>query len=284
MHISVTNLKGKVERGQLRLIPLDVTFTRLHELAYNALRRVKKLWGHLCFTNTAIVPDGPQNQRQLSDEETQPLLVGGSNNWGERAQWLERKFADRKVRGSNPTSTSRLSLFGLGQPGSILALLLPFDGMAVRHRKGATAEQQLEDSPLMICTSSTDSESPVRISRYQVTKCMWWGEIPQRLERERTDRKVRGSNPASASRLPLSRLGQPGSIPALVLPSGGMAARHRKGATAERMYAILRSRNHKVRLLGGENRVNRRGTFRPIQYRGYESAKVTDREREERFP
>ncbi|KAG5448283.1 hypothetical protein CSKR_110464 [Clonorchis sinensis] len=62
------------------------------------------------------------------------------------------------------------------------------------------------------------------------------GEIAQRLERERTDRKVRGSNPASASRLPLPRLGQPGSIPALVLPSGGMAARHRKGATAERFF------------------------------------------------
>ncbi|KAG5452098.1 hypothetical protein CSKR_107924 [Clonorchis sinensis] len=31
-----------------------------------------------------------------------------------------------------------------------------------------------------------------------------------------------------------SRLEQPGSIPALVLPSGGMAVRHRKGATAER--------------------------------------------------
>ncbi|KER33680.1 hypothetical protein T265_00561 [Opisthorchis viverrini] len=35
------------------------------------------------------------------------------------------------------------------------------------------------------------------------------------LEREFTDRKVRGSNPTPASRLPLSRLGQPGSIPAL---------------------------------------------------------------------
>ncbi|KER33661.1 hypothetical protein T265_00547 [Opisthorchis viverrini] len=46
--------------------------------------------------------------------------------------------------------------------------------------------------------------------------------------------KVRRSNPTSATRLPLSRLGQPGSIPALVVPSGGMAARHRKGATAER--------------------------------------------------
>ncbi|KAG5454288.1 hypothetical protein CSKR_113009 [Clonorchis sinensis] len=52
---------------------------------------------------------------------------------------------------------------------------------------------------------------------------------PKWLERESTDRKVRGSNPTSASRLPLSRLGQPGSISALVLPSGGMAARHRKG-------------------------------------------------------
>ncbi|KAG5450665.1 hypothetical protein CSKR_108785 [Clonorchis sinensis] len=48
------------------------------------------------------------------------------------------------------------------------------------------------------------------------------------LERELTDRKVRGSNPTSASRLPLSRLGRPGSIPALVLPPGGMAARHQK--------------------------------------------------------
>ncbi|KER21866.1 hypothetical protein T265_09899 [Opisthorchis viverrini] len=50
--------------------------------------------------------------------------------------------------------------------------------------------------------------------------------------------KVRGSNPTWASRLPLSVLGQPGSIPALVLPSGGMAARHRKGATAERFLSF----------------------------------------------
>ncbi|KER23037.1 hypothetical protein T265_08983 [Opisthorchis viverrini] len=54
-----------------------------------------------------------------------------------------------------------------------------------------------------------------------------------------TNRKVRGSNPTSATRLPLSRLGQPGSIPALVLPSGGMAARHRKGATAERFFFFV---------------------------------------------
>ncbi|KAG5451091.1 hypothetical protein CSKR_106669 [Clonorchis sinensis] len=58
------------------------------------------------------------------------------------------------------------------------------------------------------------------------------------LEREFTDRKVRGANPTSASRLPLSKLGQPGSIPALLLPSCGMAARHRKGVTAEQFYLL----------------------------------------------
>ncbi|KER31923.1 hypothetical protein T265_01860 [Opisthorchis viverrini] len=42
----------------------------------------------------------------------------------------------------------------------------------------------------------------------------------------RTIIRIRGLNPTSASRLPLSMLGQPGSNPALVLPSGGMAARH----------------------------------------------------------
>ncbi|KAG5445405.1 V-type proton ATPase subunit C 1-A [Clonorchis sinensis] len=60
------------------------------------------------------------------------------------------------------------------------------------------------------------------------------GEVAQCLECGFTDRKVRNSNPTSASRPPLSRLGQPDSIPALVFPSGGMAVRHRKGATAER--------------------------------------------------
>ncbi|KAG5449469.1 Interferon regulatory factor 4 [Clonorchis sinensis] len=62
-------------------------------------------------------------------------------------------------------------------------------------------------------------------------------QILKWLEREFTDRKVRGSNPTSTSRLPLSRLGQPGSIPALVLPSSGMAARHRKGVTAESFFS-----------------------------------------------
>ncbi|KER30840.1 hypothetical protein T265_13085, partial [Opisthorchis viverrini] len=57
-------------------------------------------------------------------------------------------------------------------------------------------------------------------------------------QRDFTVRKVRGSNPTSASRLPVSRLGQPGNIQALLLPSSGMLARHRKGVTAERYTQI----------------------------------------------
>ncbi|GAA54736.1 wiskott-Aldrich syndrome protein family member 1 [Clonorchis sinensis] len=69
---------------------------------------------------------------------------------------------------------------------------------------------------------------------HAIDRCDIGGEMAQVVEREFSDREVRSSNPTSASRLPLSGLGQPGSIPALVLPSGGMAVRHRKNATDER--------------------------------------------------
>ncbi|KER33241.1 hypothetical protein T265_00926 [Opisthorchis viverrini] len=36
-----------------------------------------------------------------------------------------------------------------------------------------------------------------------------------------------------------SKLGQPGSIPALVQPSGGTVVRRRKGATAERWPSLI---------------------------------------------
>ncbi|GAA47598.1 protein kinase [Clonorchis sinensis] len=104
-------------------------------------------------------------------------------------------------------------------------------------------------SACLICLPAFWKTSPFQTTRGSRQKCPFskWGlvvsvvttgggEIAQRLERERTDRKVRGSNPTTASRFPLSRLGQPGSTPALVLPSGGTAARHRKGATAERFF------------------------------------------------
>ncbi|KER25377.1 hypothetical protein T265_07176 [Opisthorchis viverrini] len=62
--------------------------------------------------------------------------------------------------------------------------------------------------------------------------------------------QVRVSNPTSASRLPLSRLGQRGTIPALVLPSGGMASRHRKSATVERLQKWSR---HKIGIVNMPN-------------------------------
>ncbi|KAG5453957.1 hypothetical protein CSKR_110039 [Clonorchis sinensis] len=66
--------------------------------------------------------------RTSKRDESMPLLL-----WGEIAQWLEREFTDRKVRGSNPTSASRLPLYRLGQPDSIPALMLPSGGTAARH-------------------------------------------------------------------------------------------------------------------------------------------------------
>ncbi|KAG5452335.1 hypothetical protein CSKR_112804 [Clonorchis sinensis] len=60
------------------------------------------------------------------------------------------------------------------------------------------------------------------------------GEMAQWLERECTDGKVLGSNSTFASQIFLSGAWKPGGIPALVLPSGGMTARHQKGVTAER--------------------------------------------------
>ncbi|KER21663.1 hypothetical protein T265_10066 [Opisthorchis viverrini] len=64
-----------------------------------------------------------------------------------------------------------------------------------------------------------------------------------------TDRKVLGSRSTSAFRNPLSRLGQPGSIPALVLPSGSRTSRHWKGVTAERFIYFFHSVKPEVRQL-----------------------------------
>ncbi|KER23378.1 hypothetical protein T265_14650, partial [Opisthorchis viverrini] len=254
--------------------------------------------------------------------------------WARWPKWLEREFTDRKVRGSNPTSATRLPLSRPGQPGSILALVLPFGWNASRPRAGDMdiLTEQLKTSgcstnPTKSVIARTPVASdwcipesqgtcgsshggtlllygcetwPVRVAelrflqvsdiRYlrtiarvgwcrrirneavrkrvfgcvtgtsieecvQHQKLRWLGHVlrPEGarwlkwLEREFTDRKVR-SNPNSASRLPLSKLGQPGSIPALVLPSSSMAARHRKGVTAKRnKWSNLPTRKSGVR-------------------------------------
>ncbi|KER33303.1 hypothetical protein T265_00802 [Opisthorchis viverrini] len=73
---------------------------------------------------------------------------------------------------------------------------------------------------MLSLTSETTGDARLALSRAlpifrKITITRW----PKWLEREFTHQQVRGSNPTSASRFLLSRLGQPGSIPALVRPS-----------------------------------------------------------------
>ncbi|KAG5444399.1 hypothetical protein CSKR_103019 [Clonorchis sinensis] len=56
------------------------------------------------------------------------------------------------------------------------------------------------------------------------------------LQHEFTGQKVHGLNLTSATRLPLSMLGQPGSMPPIALPSSGTAAMQQTDATAERKF------------------------------------------------
>ncbi|KAG5452375.1 Glycerate kinase [Clonorchis sinensis] len=198
---------------------------------------------------------------RLTNTNVMDLLIGHHDSlfvcvtvvhWilGEMAQWLEREFTDRIVPGSNPTSASRLPLSRLGRPGNIPALVFPSGGMAARHPRNATAKwldphlkrrQTSEQLSLLViafilrCQLIRSSSKCIKWHTEHVTKPAQLmqcdgGEMVQWLEREYTDRKIRGSNSTSASRLPLSRRGQ---YPSPRDPSGGMAARHRKGAIAE---------------------------------------------------
>ncbi|KER25260.1 hypothetical protein T265_07246 [Opisthorchis viverrini] len=65
--------------------------------------------------------------------------------------------------------------------------------------------QEKEDRAVVVRGKAFYFESPAMHS-----------PIARWLEREFTDRKVCGSNATSASRHPLSRLGQPGTNPALL--------------------------------------------------------------------
>ncbi|KAG5455047.1 hypothetical protein CSKR_100956 [Clonorchis sinensis] len=181
----------------------------------------------------------------------------------------ECESTDRKVRGSNPTSASRLPLSRLGQPGSILALVRPSGGMAARHRKAVAPFRCLAAMPPEGCTRarilpgcpsldrgsrkaevgfeprtfrSVNSRSnhlghlaPSQIN-YGCTFLVMTIPIHYHLPVYARDGSVVNGRtywPEGPWFEP-SLLGQPGSIPALVHPSGGMAARRRKGVTAER--------------------------------------------------
>ncbi|KAG5446483.1 hypothetical protein CSKR_114056 [Clonorchis sinensis] len=117
-------------------------------------------------------------------------------------------------------------------------VVTPFQCLAAMSPEGSTRAGILPGCP-GLDRRSREAEvgfEPRTVRERVMCQLFLGARWPKWLEREFTDRQVRGSNPTSASRLLLSRLGQPGSIPALVQPSGSMAVRHRKGATAERFF------------------------------------------------
>ncbi|KAG5448712.1 hypothetical protein CSKR_113042 [Clonorchis sinensis] len=71
----------------------------------------------------------------------------------------------------------------------------------------------------------------------------------QWLERETADQKDCDSNPTSAPRLSLSRLGHPDSIPTLLFPSGGLVFTHRKAAAARCSFLSKEYRMAQIILL-----------------------------------
>ncbi|KAG5450431.1 hypothetical protein CSKR_105092 [Clonorchis sinensis] len=161
---------------------------------------------------------------RVAQDSSSDVRIGFGERW---PKWLEREFTDRKARSSNPTSASRLPLSRLGQPGSISALVQPSGGMAVRHRMGATAER-LQD---WVRATGVPLECAARLLACGRER-LW-------LDCEITDGKARGSNPTSASQLLLSVFRQSGTTPALVLPCGGIAARHQKVSTADLLFLLV---------------------------------------------
>ncbi|KER19865.1 hypothetical protein T265_11467 [Opisthorchis viverrini] len=84
---------------------------------------------------------------------------------GEMDRWLKCEFTGRKVRGSNPTSTSRFSLSRREKPGGIPALVLPSGGMTIKHQKGATAEYWYRSLDTVLAWR----QSPYRVSYPSLT-------------------------------------------------------------------------------------------------------------------
>ncbi|KER34321.1 hypothetical protein T265_00162 [Opisthorchis viverrini] len=131
------------------------------------------------------------------------------------AQWLKRRFTDRKVRCSSPTSASQPSIFGSANAKLLLTLI-----KSAHHKRHLLPP----------------------ISQLS----MIGGEMDQ-VVRARPEGPWFEPDLCHSTSLP--RLGQRGSIPALVPPSCGMAARHRKGATAKRFFSRLLDDGTEDRLL-----------------------------------
>ncbi|KAG5447326.1 hypothetical protein CSKR_109843 [Clonorchis sinensis] len=115
-----------------------------HELDKPKNRTITHLLTISCSVSYSVSSDLNNTKNKTQATLGACLHLTDTARW---PRWLEHKFTDRKIRGSNLTSASRLLLSRLGQPGSIPALVLPTSGMAARHRKGVTAE------PLLLLTN-----------------------------------------------------------------------------------------------------------------------------------
>ncbi|KER24677.1 hypothetical protein T265_07722 [Opisthorchis viverrini] len=186
--------------------------------------------GEVSHSIQSTVPPLNQSMKakpaSLTFSDAIPLVEGTPHMGARWPKWLEREFTGRNVRGSNPASAPRLFLSRLGKPGSTPALMLSSDGMAARHQMASqpnlsVGHLRVNGKPYWILGEIGRGGSSVGhgcsrdchsfASYISVPGARWtkW------LESEFTDRKVRGSNPTSATRLPLSRPGRPVSIPAL---------------------------------------------------------------------
>ncbi|KAG5448986.1 hypothetical protein CSKR_100362 [Clonorchis sinensis] len=140
-----------------------------------------------------------------------------------KPQRLRNELTGPTVCRSNTTSTTRLLLSRIGQPGNTVD---EFDDIAQDDDEFHGFKVACEGNYDIVDDGLTTVSIPAC--------CL---EIAHQL----TDRKIRCSNPTSASRLHLSKLGQLADIPYIILvfSSVGIEARHRKGGTTEGLSIII---------------------------------------------
>ncbi|KER28146.1 hypothetical protein T265_04977 [Opisthorchis viverrini] len=159
-----------------------------------------------------------------------PVCNSQSNHFGHLAISICKKkqiichpvFASRE--GSSTRGTELTALPGCKQQPNGVMFIASTAGSLMPQlnwwtRRDTSSTTGLLSAELVETTAAMENALTNQEHRVKMIQTRWskW------LERKLTDRKVRGSNPISASRLPLSRPGQPRSIPALMFPSGGMA-------------------------------------------------------------
>ncbi|KAG5442879.1 hypothetical protein CSKR_105174 [Clonorchis sinensis] len=177
---------------------------------------------------------------------------------------LEPMQLPRYVKRSTTSSTSPWIVSGTLNDCKSTSMALHFVGAKCIPKNGMTLVSSSKNtcafSPSKLLESSLYTPTRPEVWEYKefimftnFRGIHWWESVSSRTDRltesnvpwkssntrivGRLYAWVRGSNPTSASLLPLSMLGQTCSIPALVLPSGGMTASHRKGVTAEQFFS-----------------------------------------------